>query len=627
LACAAAAALFLVATPTSASATTTPVTGPTPNAPWLGNPGTGQVVWTEDFSASGQSADPVPLQSYVGASGEAYTAAVDWLPPAPDPNNTGACNGWVLTSASPNPNNGSDTDVSVDFGCSNDGGKDSGGNTHPAWWFLRQMADGLGAAQGITSGNAVVSSETNNNNPAIATTNQFTASLTAQAIPGHYYTASIWVAAVHCAGDQGEPTANVTWANVPNEQLALTVGGTAVATVNPSADDQVCGVNNPPVLQKDPVSGRSVDIHTAKIVIPPVLVTTAGPLGLTLDNLQAASNGNDSAFDTPTIIDVTPKLDKVIAPASILPGGTATLTLTITNAFSDAQATTPSVLEAKQGLSFTDTLPTNVTVASTQPANTGTCASVQGMTVTAAAGSGSVTVAGDLGAGTDNKSCTVIVNVTATKDGVYTNGPDKGDFGTATGGGYSALTGLWPPADATLTVTSKPGISLAKTADPTTASAVNQIITYTFVITNTGNVPLTQVTLDDPDYIFNVDPTTGNPLTCTPAFSNDGTDTLAVGAVVTCTATHTVTAADLAAGTLVNTATATGYDPASGTTVSSDSSASVNMYTPPPPPPPSNPSAVTGGSVNAAMVLWPMLALMVAGGAVWLYSWRRKLAA
>ncbi|TVX93740.1 DUF7507 domain-containing protein [Paenibacillus agilis] len=52
-------------------------------------------------------------------------------------------------------------------------------------------------------------------------------------------------------------------------------------------------------------------------------------------------------------------------------------------------------------------------------------------------------------------------------------------------------------ADAVVTVISAPGISISKSVAPTQA-AVGDTVTYTFVVTNTGNTPLTSVQLSDP---------------------------------------------------------------------------------------------------------------------------------
>ncbi|CUR55154.1 putative Conserved repeat domain protein [metagenome] len=70
-------------------------------------------------------------------------------------------------------------------------------------------------------------------------------------------------------------------------------------------------------------------------------------------------------------------------------------------------------------------------------------------------------------------------------------------------------------------------------------------IAYSFVVTNTGAVTLTQVAVDDPKVATVTCPTT----------------TLQPGLATTCTATYTVTQADVDAGSVGNTATASGTPP------------------------------------------------------------------
>ena len=103
-------------------------------------------------------------------------------------------------------------------------------------------------------------------------------------------------------------------------------------------------------------------------------------------------------------------------------------------------------------------------------------------------------------------------------------------------------------ASATVTATRTPAISIVKTASPTTVTAANQIVNYSFLVTNTGNVTLTSVGVSDPLPGL-------SPITCP-------LTTLAPGASTTCTATYTATQADIDAGQIVNTATATGTPPA-----------------------------------------------------------------
>ncbi|AKC86671.1 hypothetical protein WQ53_07755 [Pseudoxanthomonas suwonensis] len=122
-------------------------------------------------------------------------------------------------------------------------------------------------------------------------------------------------------------------------------------------------------------------------------------------------------------------------------------------------------------------------------------------------------------------------------------------FGTGTSptggsasGEASETTPLDPPA---------PRLHLDKTASPASVSAAGEVVTYSFTVTNAGNVTVAGIEV--------VDPKAGlGPITCTPAAPFD----LAPGASATCSATYTVTQADIdAGGVMVNTATAAGtYD-------------------------------------------------------------------
>ena len=120
---------------------------------------------------------------------------------------------------------------------------------------------------------------------------------------------------------------------------------------------------------------------------------------------------------------------------------------------------------------------------------------------------------------------------------------------TATGSGTPPA---GPPVTdtdtATVTATQSPSITIAKTALPTTVSAVGQAVSYSFLVTNTGNVTLTSVGVTDP-------------LVGLSAISCPGT-VLAPAANMTCTANYTVTQADLNLGSISNTATGSGTPPA-----------------------------------------------------------------
>jgi len=106
-----------------------------------------------------------------------------------------------------------------------------------------------------------------------------------------------------------------------------------------------------------------------------------------------------------------------------------------------------------------------------------------------------------------------------------------------------------------------PGIAIVKSATVPSGhnpARTGDVLDYSFSVTNSGNVPLTNVTVTDG-------------LAGLSAISCPAT-TLAVGANMICTATYTVTEADAAAGTRGNTATATGTPPGGGTTTSTGTS-------------------------------------------------------
>ncbi len=125
---------------------------------------------------------------------------------------------------------------------------------------------------------------------------------------------------------------------------------------------------------------------------------------------------------------------------------------------------------------------------------------------------------------------------------------------------------------ATIATPAYPGIRLLKTVadsnDPDSVASLGETLTYSFSVTNTGNVPLINVTVTDPS----IPALAGGPL-CVAS--------LAVGATATCSllpvATHVVTAADLAHGSVDNTATASGLPP-TGPRVTGPGSATIPTF-------------------------------------------------
>ena len=117
------------------------------------------------------------------------------------------------------------------------------------------------------------------------------------------------------------------------------------------------------------------------------------------------------------------------------------------------------------------------------------------------------------------------------------------------------------------TATAEPSLGITKSASPSVITAAGQVVTYTVVATNTGNVTLNDVEVTD-----TLAAPAGPPivLTCNPTLPA----TLAPGATVTCTGSYVATASDLSHGDISNTATVTGHSP-SGVLVDKSASATV----------------------------------------------------
>jgi len=107
------------------------------------------------------------------------------------------------------------------------------------------------------------------------------------------------------------------------------------------------------------------------------------------------------------IVIAPPTISKSFAaPKKVIPGGTIALSFTVGN---------PNSVAALPGVGFTDTLPAGLVVA-TPNGLSGSCG---GGTITAAAGSNSISLANATLAA--SASCTFSVNVTAATDGIYVN--------------------------------------------------------------------------------------------------------------------------------------------------------------------------------------------------------------
>jgi hypothetical protein len=144
----------------------------------------------------------------------------------------------------------------------------------------------------------------------------------------------------------------------------------------------------------------------------------------------------------------------------------------------------------------------------------------------------------------------------------------------------------------------KAELSLVKGSTFSGCGTVGDVINYSFVVTNTGDVPVTNVTVTDPLTGLIISGTQGS--------------TLAVGATVNLTGTYTITATDVTAGKVTNQAKVTGLDPSlnivedlSGSAINNDIVTVTNLLT--------APTGITGTS---AICSGDSTTLTVNGGAL-----------
>ena len=138
--------------------------------------------------------------------------------------------------------------------------------------------------------------------------------------------------------------------------------------------------------------------------------------------------------------------------------------------------------------------------------------------------------------------------VTMDANGVYTYTPDMYFFGTDSFV-YTITDANGDTSNAVVTITvvseASPSIELIKTAAIIGDGDVGDIITYTFTVTNTGNVTVTNISITD-ELIYETPLTVGG--------------TLAPNESVVVTENYTITQADMDTGSVTNTATASGVD-------------------------------------------------------------------
>jgi uncharacterized repeat protein (TIGR01451 family) len=260
-------------------------------------------------------------------------------------------------------------------------------------------------------------------------------------------------------------------------------------------------------------------------------ITTATPeiTSLTMDLGYAGTGTSSDVFSL--LLGITP-----VAPAL-----TMTQTVSPATAYTAGTPVTFRYLVTNTG---------NVSLAGVHP------------TVTAFSGTGTASAiscpAAALAAGR-HETCTQEYHLTAADvtAGHITN------TATATGTPDGLEAVATAPSSVMVAIPAHPAVSVKQTASPGTAAKAGTTIHYTFRVSNTGNRPLTGVRVSDALPGLSA-------VSCPSA-------TLAVGQAETCTATYTVTPADVKAGRVVSTATATGTGPTGPAVVSPPSAAMVTI--------------------------------------------------
>ena len=153
------------------------------------------------------------------------------------------------------------------------------------------------------------------------------------------------------------------------------------------------------------------------------------------------------------------------------------------------------------------------------------------------------------------------VNETLTCTSAYTITQTDLDKGSVTIITTAAVNGINSnPVTTTISTAPPVVLKIAKTANPSTYDHIGQAITYTYIITN--NSPATL----GPAQFTVTDTGISAPINC-----GEATTSLASNATVTCSATYTVSQADMAAASIATNATASG----AGVTPSQPSSATI----------------------------------------------------
>ncbi|QNE34310.1 DUF11 domain-containing protein [Leifsonia shinshuensis] len=477
-------------------------------------------LFAETFSNHADGIFVTTVDAYVGSGGTTYRADPFWA-------NTSQCNGFVLNARSTQPS-----------GYCGDQAKE--------WNAVQAKAKQLGVILGQQDAddNYALSMNTSSARPPANETLMLGSSPISLAGSGRFLT----VRSAFAASNDICPPSDAT---SPLLQYSLVDGDGVRHTVT----DQPINVHSDPRGEwtSVPVDRFRGCVKAAEFVADDSALITTDTVQLEIRNLsREAAMGNDGAIDNVEILDATPQLDKSFSPQSVPVGGVSTLTFTVTNT---------SDFAAKKGWSFTDALPSGMTVASS-PNTGGTCVA----DVTADPGAAQFAVAnGELAL--DDVSCTITVDVSAAP-GAYQN----------CAANITASAGLDLPACAAVTFEAPVALSVAKSVD-TASYLPGGPLTWTVDVANAGPGDAAGARVTDVlpaaagTFGWTCVPSAGASCATSGAGSIDDAVTIPAGGSLRYTVTGTLPAD--ATGPITNTATVAPPAGATDTGCTPDCSASV----------------------------------------------------
>ncbi len=386
----------------------------------------------------------------------------------------------------------------------------------------------------------------------------------------------------------------------PESTLAVAASETCTATYTTTQADVDAGkLKNTGVATGTPPTGPKVT-DSSSLTIPAhqsasigieksADITDFSAPGALVGYSYAVTNLGNVTLNSVGVTDAMPGLSAVTCPTTTLaPAADETCTASYTTTQADVDAggiTNTGIAMGTPEVGPTVTSTSTLTVAATQTPSIGIVKSADvasfsapGVPITysyVVTNTGNLTLTSvgvsDPMAGLSPVSCpdaSLAPGADETCTATYTTTQGDVDAGGITNTGTATGT---PPAESdeadvtasdslTVPANQRPSIAVVKSADVSSFSAPDTPITYSYLVTNTGNVTLTSVGVSDPMAGL-------SPVSCPDA-------TLGPAADETCTATYSTTQADVDAGGITNTGTATGTPPV-GSNVSDSSSLTV----------------------------------------------------